>query len=271
MALVIAISKGSGSPSYENYAAWLKRSGEEVETIDMWASANREEDMARADALVLTGGSDVDPARYGRPDLEGVCGAIDRERDELEFRLLEIADERAIPVLAICRGMQVMNVHHGGTLIAHLPDHVPGSEMHQKDDAIDSVHTIDVAPGTLLFKAVRELHGEINSAHHQAVDKLGEGLVVSGRAADGVVEAFERNDHNGKPYMLAVQWHPERMVDASSPFSIGVREQFLFEAKSAQILARATKPAPKPEPPPLDIPSREDEPPPNGLSLPIIQ
>jgi len=268
MSLVIGISKGSGSEKYKRYAQWLHNSGEDVETIDLITSPDVEKDMKRVDALLLTGGSDVDPERYHQPEAGPLCSDIDRERDALEFRLLEIAGERDLPVLAICRGAQVLNVHHGGTLVPHLPDTLQGREDHQKDGETDRRHEVNVVPGTLLFKATHELSGEINSAHHQALAKLGEGLMVSARAADGVIEAVEWANPSGKPYVLGVQWHPERMVDQSNPFSARIREQFLFEARSAKILARSSKPLPKPasEPPAGEEPGTSDDP-----LLPVIR
>jgi putative glutamine amidotransferase len=271
MSLIIGISKGSGSAKYGRYREWLLRSGEDIETIDFTASDDVERDMARVDGLLLSGGSDIDPARYGHPELADRCSDIDAERDALEFRLLEIAAERELPVLAICRGEQLVNIFHGGTLIPHLPDELGGSVAHQKDGEIDRRHEIEVTPGSLLYKAVGELSGEVNSAHHQAVGILADGLTVSARSADGVIEAIEWKNRMGKPYLCAVQWHPERMEDQESPFSAGIREQFLFEALSATILSRTTKPLPKPDPPEPEIPDEGEAEGGPGFSLPIIQ
>ena len=249
MSLIIGISKGSGSPKYGRYREWLLESGEDIETIDLSVSDDVDGDMERVDGLLLSGGSDIDPARYGHPELADKCSDIDDIRDALELRLLELAGERELPVLAICRGEQLVNVFHGGTLIPHLPDALAGSQAHQKDGDADRRHEIEVVPGTLLYKAVGELSGEVNSAHHQAVGVLAEGLAVSARSADGVIEAIEWKNRMGKPYLCAVQWHPERMEDQQSPFSSGIREQFLFEALSSTILSRTTKPLPKADPP----------------------
>src|ERR1041384_5632834 len=133
MKLVIGISKGSGSQKNDRDGKWLHDSQEDLETIDLWNSDDIERDMSRADGLLLSGGSDVDTARYNQPELAVHCSDIDPARDALEFRLLELAAERELPVLAICRGEQLVNVFHGGTLIPHLPDALGGSQAHQKD------------------------------------------------------------------------------------------------------------------------------------------
>lgn len=271
MSVIIGVSKGSGAERFKNYGRWLRESGMDIEVIDLWASEDLEADMARLDGLVLTGGSDIDPKRYGRADLVDVCADIDDVRDARELRMLEIAEERELPVLGICRGLQVLNVYRGGTLIAHVPDVVPGGERHQKDGDADRQHPVDVMSGTLLLKAVGETAGEVNTAHHQAIDRLGEGLIVAARAPDGVIEAVEFANKIGSPYMVAVQWHPERMKDQASSFSSGIREQFLFEAQSARILAGVRKPEPKPDPEPPPTPPAEAGPDPMFPILPVIQ
>lgn len=150
---------------------------------------------ARVDALVLTGGTDVDPALYGEEPHPSV--RVDRARDDRELALLAAALERGLPVLAICRGLQLLNVHLGGTLHQHLAAHPVGG---------DGVHEVRFAADNTL----RGIYGPrcpVNSLHHQAVAAPGAGLACVGHAPDGVVEAVELT---GRP-VVGVQWHPEQL------------------------------------------------------------
>jgi putative glutamine amidotransferase len=158
------------------------------------------------DGLMLAGGSDVDPASYGarhHPE----TGATWAERDRFELALTHRAIERDIPVLGICRGMQMLNVACGGTLDQHLPDRV-GHEDHRHTPGQFSDHDVRLEGGSLAARAVGAETAPVKSHHHQGLDELGEGLKATGwSTADGIVEAVELE---GKPYALGVLWHPEQ-------------------------------------------------------------
>jgi putative glutamine amidotransferase len=157
------------------------------------------------DGLVLAGGSDLDPASYGaRPHPD--TGESWPERDRFELALAHRAIERDLPMLGICRGMQMLNVALGGTLDQHLPDRV-GSDVHCHTPGAFSDHEVRLESGTLAARAVGAETTAVKSHHHQGVDELGEGLTASGWATtDGVVEAIELD---GRPFGLGVLWHPE--------------------------------------------------------------
>jgi putative glutamine amidotransferase len=162
--------------------------------------------LDNAAGLLLMGGSDVNPDLYGEerdPETE----EPDDDRDAIELWLLADALSRNLPILAICRGMQLLNVAHGGTLIQHLQP----VEKHQVRSADKSlpVHPIKIVPGTILSR-IAGARLDTNSRHHQAVGKVGGGLLVSARSDDGVIEAIERPD---KPFVVGVQWHPEDQPD----------------------------------------------------------
>jgi gamma-glutamyl-gamma-aminobutyrate hydrolase PuuD len=163
--------------------------------------------VAGLDALLLIGGGDVDAGRYGAPVDPRNGGTSDR-RDDLEFGLLSAALARDLPVLAICRGMQVLNVGLGGDLVQQLPDQL-GSTRHQPGPGAFGPVTVVTEAGS----RVRRLLGprtEVLCSHHQAVDRVGQGLVVTAYSADGVVEAVESSDHR---FVVGVQWHPEETGD----------------------------------------------------------
>ncbi|NLT06770.1 MAG: gamma-glutamyl-gamma-aminobutyrate hydrolase family protein [Solirubrobacterales bacterium] len=161
--------------------------------------------VGRLDALILTGGADVDPASYGaRPD--PATGRTQPERDRFELALAYQAMEDGLPLLGICRGGQMINVACGGTLVQHLPD-VVGDDHHLRTPGTFSEHEVELEAGSLAARAARADRVVVKSHHHQAVGELGEGLRASGHALpDAIVEAVEHPDHR---YTLGVLWHPE--------------------------------------------------------------
>ncbi|MEU7136511.1 gamma-glutamyl-gamma-aminobutyrate hydrolase family protein [Streptomyces sp. NPDC046261] len=163
--------------------------------------------VRRLQGLVLAGGEDLDPALYGaRPHPR--AGAPVPERDRWELALLDAALEQGVPVLGICRGMQLMNVHAGGTLCQHLPDEV-GHDAHNPVVGSFTDHAVKTVPGTRTGRLLPEPL-EVATHHHQSVDRLGAGLVASAHAEDGTVEALEYAHGH---FALGVQWHPEARDD----------------------------------------------------------
>lgn len=162
---------------------------------------------ARIDGLVIAGGADVDPARYATETHERTA-AWREDRDAWELALLDASADRGLPVLGICRGMQVMAVHAGGVLDQHTPDLV-GHDQHSPGGDEFGEIDVDVTPGTLLARTVGE-KGLVHCHHHQSVREH-PGFIESAHAADGVLEAME---DPSRPFWLAVQWHPERLEDA---------------------------------------------------------
>jgi putative glutamine amidotransferase len=177
--------------------------------------------------LLLTGGSDVNPKHYGQQRIRDSDSPDDR-RDELEMVLLRDAIDAGLPVFAICRGLQLFNVVFGGTLIQHLPT----SNVHrQKSNGAQSgrhpaAHKIRVAADTRLAMIIGAGEHEVNSRHHQGVDRLGSGLVVSAVSMDGVVEGLELPE---AAFAVAVQWHPEDRIAVSEA------DRKLFEAFAAAV------------------------------------
>lgn len=193
---------------WEDYAERLVEAGAEPEAIDLgdWERGERPE---RYDGLMITAGVDIDPARYGEEPSDYVQETND-ERDAFETALLEDALERDLPVLAICRGHQLFNVAHGGSLLQHLSEREPHRARRGEGDAIDSGwHEVTVAPGSRLAAVFGVETLRVNSRHHQAVtgERVAPGLTVAATTEDGVVEALERPDRR---WAISVQWHPER-------------------------------------------------------------
>jgi putative glutamine amidotransferase len=162
------------------------------------------------DGLCLSGGPDIDPSTYGAQP-HAALGITEPDLDRFEIALVHAALERGLPVLGICRGLQTLNVALGGTLVQDLPSERPGPVRHrQTEPGREATHGVALQAGPVA-DALGARDVQVNSFHHQAVDRLGDGLVVQGHAADGVVEAVALE---GAPFVLAVQWHAESLVAA---------------------------------------------------------
>jgi len=166
-----------------------------------------EETLDAVDGLIFSGGADLDPNLYGQEPHPETFG-IHEDRDRSELALLEGAMERDMPVLAICRGSQVLNVARGGDLVQHLPD-VVGDEKHKHTPGTFADHDIALEPGTRLASLLGD-HAPVKSHHHQGFGRVGEGLLVSAHAEDGTIEAVEATDRR---FAFGVLWHPEAGED----------------------------------------------------------
>ena len=166
--------------------------------------------LGRLDAVILSGGPDLHPSAYGalpHPEL----GPTEPELDRFELELARAADAAAVPLLGICRGAQALNVARGGTLHQHVEGH------RQTELATQPVHAVRIAPRTRASRVLKTRATQVNSFHHQAVAELGEGLEASAWAPDGTIEAIEDRRH---PFLLAVQWHAETLVEAPAQLAL---------------------------------------------------
>jgi putative glutamine amidotransferase len=184
------------------------------------------------DGLIITGGRDVGPESYGQQPHPATDESVaeNRLRDALECALVEGAIERGLPLLGICRGAQVINVALGGTLHQHLPD-VIGHDHHQKGNAVFSTSSVRTVPGTRLASVIGE-SSDAQCYHHQAIDKLGAGLIVSAQDDDGVIEGVEIPGDN---FVLAVQWHPEERLDDLRLFAAVVEAAAVYAKETREL------------------------------------
>jgi putative glutamine amidotransferase len=198
-----------------NYIEAVQRAGGLALMLppDPQTSEDPSETLELIDGLILAGGADIDPSSYGEEAHAETIGTV-AERDAFEISLVRGAIELDLPVLGICRGMQLINVACGGTLLQHLPDRFGHEEHRRVPGSFDGAdHEVELVEDTLALQAVGEARHSTKSHHHQGVDRLGEGLRVSATSSmDGLAEAIELPDRH---FVLGVQWHPE--ADLSSP------------------------------------------------------
>jgi putative glutamine amidotransferase len=214
VSLRVAVTCGKPSGA-ARYADALRELG--LEPVTVAPPEQRSLAQIRVDGLMLGGGTDIDAALYGQ-ERARESDPPDQARDRMEARLLRDALRQDFPVFGVCRGMQFLNVYHGGTLVQHLKN----SAIHtvRTGDRSSPAHTVLVKPGTRLERIIGAGRCLVNSRHHQGVERVPGRLVVAARSPDGVVEALERHDRS---FVLGVQWHPEDQLNDR-------RQRGMFEA-----------------------------------------
>lgn len=219
-------------PNFSLYVDWLKRAEPNLVAMKLSYLQENLHELDACDGLLLTGGGDVDPRRYNRAEAAGAVQGVDARRDDFEYRVIDRVKDLGIPVLGICRGLQIVNVAFGGSLIADLVG--AGFRDHRPAAGEELRHDVAIVQGTMLARIVGGSAAEVNSSHHQAAGSVGTGLKVSATSPDGVVEGLEWDDPAGKQFLLLVQWHPERMKDVENPASKNVLQTFLLKVKASK-------------------------------------
>lgn len=192
--------------------------------------------LERLDGVCLSGGPDIHPDAYGQEPHDQL-GPTAPDLDHFELEIARMADQVGMPLLAICRGMQALNISRGGTLLQHIPDRWLEIEHRQKMPGQTASHRVDLDPKSHVSLIVGAPVVAVNSFHHQAVEKLGEGLVATGWAPDGATESIEDPDRD---FLIGVQWHAELMVDQPDHFELFRQFVIASEEFSVGRLAEAT-------------------------------
>jgi putative glutamine amidotransferase len=202
--------------------------------LPVLAPADADAMLEGMQGLVLTGGEDVDPRHYGSPR-HAALGDVHAGRDAFELALVQAARERRLPTLAICRGIQVANVALGGTLVQDIASEWPGAIEHECKPRDRRVHEVRVQSGSRLAAALGAEVLQVNSMHHQAVDRVGEGLTVVAHAPDGVIEGVEWTADDW--WMVGAQWHPEELMGTPEPWDRALFSAFAVVVREAALMS----------------------------------
>jgi putative glutamine amidotransferase len=222
----IGITDTLKEDKYELYVRWIRSIDRSVDIQKLSHELDNAREMKKIDGLLLSGGGDIHPRYFGKEHQLGKTNAVNEQRDEFEFAVIERALDADIPILCVCRGMQVMNVYLGGSLTVDLVSEGFNDHTSPADDR-GTMHRISVVPHSMLHVLTGTTETEVNTFHHQAVEKLGKGLMFSAISPDNVIEAGEWVMKDTMPFLMLVQWHPERLQETF--FSQKLARLFLRE------------------------------------------
>lgn len=229
--ITIGLTFTGTDEKHNNYVNWLNENAG-IEIITLSAGHDNLDAVQGVDGIVLSGGIDMHP-KYYRNEIINYPNAplnFNEERDAFEIAVFELSQQYRLPVLAICRGMQLVNCVLGGTLTQDLDE---ANTIH-RFLYNDKAHGVDIVPGTLLSEVTQAYRAVANSAHHQCINILGKGLKINCTSDDGVIEGIEWENKSGQPLFLGIQWHPERMYKfhlQDSLLSKNLRDWFINELK----------------------------------------
>lgn len=225
---MIKIGITESDTNFQYYAPFIQGDDQSIEVVILSYKSQNTDDLASCHGIVLSGGVDVHPRFYNHDRIDyPLVQPFNEVRDEWEFKVFDYARRFELPVLAICRGMQIVNIALGGDLIQDLEEH--GKHNHRHSKGIDGSHRIELEKNSLLYSITNCRSGTVNSAHHQGLGVLAPELIYSAHSEDHIIEAIEYADRANHPFLMGVQWHPERLhkVGGDAQFSIRVREAFI--------------------------------------------
>ncbi len=227
----IGFSKMTESFVYQLYAQWLQSADVPFESVNLFGlgASDATAALESCSGVVLTGGADVHPSLYGKPDEEKRC-FTNPARDETDFALIVRTIDLSMPMFAICRGCQVLNVSRGGSLIVDIASDCGSAIEHSSSLDSPKFHAVSIEKSSLLYRIGNETCPTVSSVHHQAIDKLADCFRPAARADDGIIEAYEWADPAAKSFLLALQWHPE-IGFAENKFNRVLAAEFLKAAK----------------------------------------
>ncbi len=218
--------------NFQNYPNWILAKSNDIEIVILSFELFNYQELEKCDGVILSGGVDSHPLFYKNPRIDyPLAQTFNEERDKFEINIFEMAQNLRIPILGICRGMQLINIALGGTLIQDLEEN--GNKNHRKMQNIDGLHSIVVEKDSLFYEIANIDSGMVNSAHHQGIDQIADNLRASAWSDDRVVEALEYKDKSINSFLIAIQWHPERFINSNYqiPFSMNIKNAFLEASK----------------------------------------